>query len=98
MPKVPSSSRENALLFVDRPWPLFSDCCRLPYSTSSKKERLEQYLDAGDIHLSEDEINAIDDAGSKFASWNRWQKVKMASKWAVPLMVTCAVNFALFKK
>ncbi|KDR79266.1 hypothetical protein GALMADRAFT_223496 [Galerina marginata CBS 339.88] len=34
-------------------------------TTSSKKERLEGYLHAGDLVLTEQEIKAIDDAGAK---------------------------------
>ncbi|KAJ6546660.1 NADP-dependent oxidoreductase domain-containing protein [Mycena vulgaris] len=36
-------------------------------TTSSKKERLEGYINAGDIALTEDDISAIDEAGAKGA-------------------------------
>lgn len=41
----------------------------IPVTTSSKKERLEGYLDVGDITLTEDDIKAIDKAGAKGELW-----------------------------
>lgn len=41
----------------------------IPVTTSSKKERLEGYLDVGDITLTEDDIRAIDKAGAKGELW-----------------------------
>jgi diketogulonate reductase-like aldo/keto reductase len=38
-------------------------------TTSSKKERLESYLDVGDIELTEDDVKSIDDAGAKKELW-----------------------------
>ncbi len=34
-------------------------------TTSSKKERLEGYLDVGDIELTHDDVKALDKAGEK---------------------------------
>ena len=39
-------------------------------TTSSKKERLEGYLSVGDIHLTEEDVAAIDKAGSKGQFWS----------------------------
>ncbi|WVO21288.1 uncharacterized protein IAS62_002595 [Cryptococcus decagattii] len=41
----------------------------IPVTTSSKKARLEDYLDVGDITLTEDDIKAIDTAGAKGELW-----------------------------
>ncbi|KIR62580.1 oxidoreductase [Cryptococcus bacillisporus CA1873] len=41
----------------------------IPVTTSSKKARLEDYLDVGDITLTEDDIKAIDKAGAKGELW-----------------------------
>ena len=38
-------------------------------TTSSKKERLEDYLSVGDIELTKDDIKAIDHAGAKGELW-----------------------------
>lgn len=38
-------------------------------TTSSKKERLESYLDVGDIELTKDDVKAIDEAGAKGEMW-----------------------------
>lgn len=41
-------------------------------TTSSKKERLKEYLDAGDLgELTQEEVEAIDRAGLEFANSNR---------------------------
>ncbi|KGB79884.2 oxidoreductase [Cryptococcus deuterogattii R265] len=51
----------------------------IPVTTSSKKERLEGYLDVGDITLTEDDIKAIDTAGAKGELWfdrkSRFEKI-----------------------
>ena len=68
------------------------------HSTSSKKERLEQYLAAGNIHLTGDEIDTLDAAGSKFAAWQRWEKVKKAVTFATGLMGLWAVKTVIANK
>ncbi|KAK8844535.1 hypothetical protein IAR55_006382 [Kwoniella newhampshirensis] len=51
-------------------------------TTSSRKERLENYLAVGDITLTEDDVKAIDDAGSKGELGEvRKAKLKTAAKW-----------------
>lgn len=51
----------------------------IPVTTSSKKERLEGYLDVGDITLTEDDIKAIDTAGAEGELWfdrkSRFEKI-----------------------
>ncbi|WRT63344.1 uncharacterized protein IL334_000249 [Kwoniella shivajii] len=51
-------------------------------TTSSKKERLESYLDVGDITLTKDDIKALDHAGAKGELWQaRKQKMAVAAKY-----------------
>ncbi|KIK50236.1 hypothetical protein GYMLUDRAFT_234712 [Collybiopsis luxurians FD-317 M1] len=42
-------------------------------TTSSKKDRLQRYLDAGDIELTDAEITAIDAAGASAQSHELWR-------------------------
>ncbi|WWC67196.1 uncharacterized protein I206_101103 [Kwoniella pini CBS 10737] len=52
-------------------------------TTSSRKERLEGYLDVGDIKLTKEDVKAIDDAGAKGELWEeRKQKLTVAAKYA----------------
>ncbi|KAJ3833123.1 Aldo/keto reductase [Lentinula raphanica] len=55
-------------------------------TTSSKKDRLERYLDAGDISLTEQEITAIDAAGAA-GSRNAFRKLLTS----VLMFAACAV-------
>ncbi|WWC57732.1 uncharacterized protein I303_100266 [Kwoniella dejecticola CBS 10117] len=51
-------------------------------TTSSRKERLEGYLDVGDITLTKEDVKAIDDAGAKGELWDeRKQKWSVAAKY-----------------
>ncbi|WVQ64437.1 uncharacterized protein L199_002603 [Kwoniella botswanensis] len=43
-------------------------------TTSSRKERLEGYLDVGDIVLTKDDVKAIDDEGAKGELWEERKK------------------------
>ncbi|WWC85463.1 uncharacterized protein L201_000326 [Kwoniella dendrophila CBS 6074] len=53
-------------------------------TTSSRKERLEGYLNVGDIELTKDDVKAIDHAGAKGELWEaRKQKMAAASKYVV---------------
>ncbi|ODN75577.1 hypothetical protein, variant 2 [Cryptococcus amylolentus CBS 6039] len=66
-------------------------------TTSSKKERLESYLDVGDITLSPDDVHAIDKAGIKGQLWDeRKERLVKASKWAVPVYIGFWVLFKAF--
>jgi hypothetical protein len=51
-------------------------------TTSSKKERLENYLAVGDIELSDDEVKEIDKAGAKGeANKVRKENLMVVAKW-----------------
>lgn len=55
-------------------------------TTSSKKERLQDYLAVGDIHLTDDDVAAIDRAGAKGELWDeRKGKVYGVIKWVSAL-------------
>lgn len=58
-------------------------------TTSSKKERLENYLAVGDIELTKDDIKAIDHAGAKGELMaERKAKTLVVGKWvAIAAMV-----------
>ncbi|KAF9524920.1 Aldo/keto reductase [Crepidotus variabilis] len=61
-------------------------------TSSSKKSRLEGYLAAGDLALSEDEIKAIDKAGAK---GQRRHYIMKRVKSALPLVCASVVAVAL---
>lgn len=49
-------------------------------TTSRTKERLEDYLSAGDLSLSEDDIKDIDEAGAKFNIYQlKWRALGLAA-------------------
>lgn len=51
-------------------------------TTSSKKDRLQRYLDVGDIELTEDDVKAIDHAGAKGEQRDMWRaRAVSAGKW-----------------
>lgn len=53
-------------------------------TTSSRKERLEDYLAVGDIHLTDDDVAAIDRAGAQGQlSDERRETARFVAKWAV---------------
>ncbi|WVQ76922.1 hypothetical protein IAR50_006601 [Cryptococcus sp. DSM 104548] len=57
-------------------------------TTSSKKSRLESYLAVGDITLTPENVQAIDEAGIKGEVWDqRKARFVKASKWAVPVYI-----------
>ncbi|OWT40271.1 oxidoreductase [Cryptococcus neoformans Bt1] len=62
----------------------------IPVTTSSRKARLEGYLDAGDITLTEDDVKAIDKAGAKGELWfdckARFGKVLVGAVFLVALI------------
>ncbi|KAL8277364.1 hypothetical protein RQP46_010204 [Phenoliferia psychrophenolica] len=58
-------------------------------TTSRSKERLEDYLHAGELELSEDDINAIDAAGAKF---RLHQVVKIAARCVSVAAIVGAVG------
>ncbi|KAJ2933084.1 hypothetical protein H1R20_g3994, partial [Candolleomyces eurysporus] len=62
-------------------------------TTSAKKKRLEGYLDAGDIKLSDEEIKAIDDAGARGAAQIRVKEIGRRLAW-VGLLGVLAVGFS----
>ncbi|KAJ2912745.1 hypothetical protein MD484_g7666, partial [Candolleomyces efflorescens] len=64
-------------------------------TTSSKKKRLERYLDAGDLKLSDEEIKTIDDAGARGASRIQLKEIGKRLAW-VGLLGALAVGFSLF--
>ncbi|SCV67033.1 BQ2448_5679 [Microbotryum intermedium] len=45
-------------------------------TTTRSKKRLQAYLRAGDLELTEKEIATIDSAGAQFKAWQRWQYAK----------------------
>lgn len=61
-------------------------------TTSSRKDRLEGYLNVGDIDLTDDEVKSIDEAGAKGQLWDeRKEKIRVIAKWtAVVGLVTYA--------
>jgi len=63
-------------------------------TTSSKRDRLERYLDAGDIELTEAEILAIDNAGAECA----WKRITKTSLWRVGALslVSFMIGAAIF--
>lgn len=62
-------------------------------TTSSRKERLEGYLDVGDIDLTEDDVKAIDEAGAKGELWDekKGKAMKVAKVAAVLALGTYAL-------
>lgn len=62
-------------------------------TTSSRKERLEGYLNVGDIHLTHDDVKAIDHAGAKGELWDE-RKTQMAKvgKLVVIAAAACYVG------
>lgn len=55
-------------------------CCRaIIITTSSRKDRLERYLASGDIHLTDEDIDAIDKAGKKGEKDKAMRDVAMAA-------------------
>lgn len=55
-------------------------------TTSSRKERLEGYLNVGDIHLTHDDVKAIDHAGAKGELWD----ARKEKAWNVGKLVVVA--------
>jgi len=65
-------------------------------TTSSKKERLQGYLDVGDFDLTDSDVAAIDKAGVKGALWNERKAVALRfGKVAVGALAGYAVVKAL---
>lgn len=62
--------------------------------TSTKKERLQAYLDAGDVDLTEDDIAAIEKAGAKGPPGGSFLRfwAKMAVIVAIQLGAQAAVK------
>jgi len=61
-------------------------------TTSSKKERLEGYLGVGDFDLTDDDVAAIDRAGSKGALWDeRKSRIQRAGQFLLASMLGYAV-------
>lgn len=62
----------------------------IPVTTSSRKARLEGYLDVGDITLTEDDVKAIDKAGAKGELWfdckARFEKVLIGAVFLIALI------------
>jgi diketogulonate reductase-like aldo/keto reductase len=57
-------------------------------TTSSKKERLESYLDVGDIDLTHEDVKAIDEAGAKGELWaERKSKIVKSAKVAAAVVL-----------
>lgn len=58
-------------------------------TTSSRKDRLEGYLGVGDIHLTHDDVKAIDHAGAKGELWEeRKNRAWTVGKFIVRAAVT----------
>lgn len=55
-------------------------------TTSSRKDRLEGYLGVGDIHLTHDDVKAIDHAGAK----GELRAERRAQAWKVGKLVVVA--------
>ena len=55
-------------------------------TTSSRKDRLEGYLGVGDIHLTHDDVKAIDHAGAK----GELKDERKAQAWKVGKLVVIA--------
>ncbi|KAI5478666.1 NADP-dependent oxidoreductase domain-containing protein [Pseudohyphozyma bogoriensis] len=64
-------------------------------TTSRQKERLEDYLHAGSLKLTDDEIKQIDDAGAAF---RLTQKTKKATSAAVTVLTSLAVAAYWWKR
>ncbi|OCF43089.1 oxidoreductase [Kwoniella heveanensis CBS 569] len=65
-------------------------------TTSSKKDRLEGYLDVGDIVLTPEDVKAIDDAGAKGELWEeRKKKLAVGAKWTAAATL---VGYALWNR
>jgi hypothetical protein len=59
-------------------------CRAIIVTTSSNKDRLERYLAAGDIHLTDAQVEAIDKAGAKGERDDkRKQKALTVAKYAL---------------
>lgn len=67
-------------------------CSAIIVTTSSKKERLEDYLAVGDIELTDDDVAAIDKAGAKGELWDaRKARALGAGKMVLGGMLAFAV-------
>lgn len=64
-------------------------------STSSKKDRLEGYLDVGDIELTKDDVKAIDDAGAKGELWD--ERKQGAAKFGKIALCAGLGTYAMIK-
>ncbi|WWC97436.1 hypothetical protein V866_004316 [Kwoniella sp. B9012] len=65
-------------------------------TTSSRKERLEGYLDVGDIVLTKDDVKAIDDAGAKGELWE--ERKKQAGVMAKYVAAAGLLGYLLYTK
>ncbi|WVR03204.1 hypothetical protein IAU60_000195 [Kwoniella sp. DSM 27419] len=65
-------------------------------TTSSKKDRLEGYLDVGDIVLTQDDVKAIDDAGAKGELWEaRKKSLAVVLKWST---AAALIGYTLYSR
>ena len=63
------------------------------YRTSSQKARLEDYLLAGDLVLSPEDIESIDVAGRQYRVWHTLKS--NAGPWIMAAVLTFGVKNAL---
>lgn len=67
----------------------------MDFSTSRSKERLEDYLHAGELKLTEEDIEVIDAAGAKFKAHQMATRVvRFAS--VVAIAVGLGFRFGMF--
>ena len=66
-------------------------------STSSRKDRLEGYLDVGDIDLTKEEVEQIDQAGRKGQlDEERKELAKKVGKWVAVVALAGYAGFKTF--